>query len=89
MADRCYVVKGDPALAADALHTLLAELRAAGLDVEELGGDELTIGSIVEACNSYFLGGSDKAVVVRDAQEQLRAADDLKRLGAYLADFNS
>jgi DNA polymerase-3 subunit delta len=86
--ERCYVVKGDPALVADALHTLLGELRAAGLDIEELGGDELTAGSIVEACNAFFLGGADKAVVVRDAQEHLRAADDVKRLAAYLADPN-
>ena len=81
-------MKGDPALVADALHGLLVELRAAGLDVEELGGDELTIGSVVEACNAYFLGGSDKAVVVRDAQDQLRGAEDLRRLSAYIADPN-
>jgi len=42
----------------------------------------------VEACNAYFLGGADKAVVVREAQEPLRSADDLKRLAAYLADPN-
>jgi len=88
MAERCYLVKGDPALVADALHGLLAELRAAGLDTEELGGDDLTIGSVVEASNAYFLGGADKAVVVREAQEHLRAAEDLKRLAAYLADPN-
>ncbi len=88
MAERSYVVKGDPALVADALHGLQAELRAAGLDIEELGGDDLTAGSIVEACNAYFLGGADKAVVVRDAQDHLRAADDIKRLTVYLADPN-
>jgi DNA polymerase-3 subunit delta len=82
------VVKGDPALVADALHTLLGELRSGGLDIEELGGDDLTVGSVVEACNAYFLGGADKAVVVRDAQEHFRAADDVKRLGSYLADPN-
>jgi len=88
MPERAYVVKGDPALAADALHGLLVELRASGLDIEELGGEELTVGSVVEACNAYFLGGSDKAVVVRDAQDHLKAADDLRRLVAYLADPN-
>ena len=88
MPERCYVVKGDPALVADALHVLLGELRTAGLEVEELGGDDLTIGSVVEACNAYFLGGADKAVVVRDAQEHLRSADDVKRLAGYLADPN-
>ena len=88
MPDRAYVVKGDPALVADALHDLLGDLRASGLDIEELGGDDLTVGSLVEACNAYFLGGADKAVVVRDAQDHLQAADDLRRLGAYLADPN-
>jgi DNA polymerase-3 subunit delta len=88
MADRCYVVKGDPALVADALHKLLADLRSEGLDVEELGGDDLTVGSVVEACNAYFLGGADKAVVVREAQEHVRSAEEVKRLGAYLADPN-
>jgi len=81
-------VKGDPALVADALHGLLGELRDAGLDIEELGGEDLTIGSVVEACNAYFLGGADKAVVVRDAQDHLRAAEDLRRLTVYLADPN-
>ncbi len=88
MPERAYVVKGDPALVADALHDLLGELRAAGLDIEELGGEELTIGSVVEACNAYFLGGADKAVVVRDAQDHLKAAEDVRRLAAYLADPN-
>ena len=88
MAERAHVVKGDPALVADALHDLLGQLRSAGLDVEELGGEDLTAGSIVEACNAYFLGGADKAVVVRDAQDHLRTADDLRRLSAYLADPN-
>jgi len=88
VAERCYVVKGDPALVADTLHGLLAELRSAGLDIEELGGEDLTVGSLVEACNAYFLGGADKAVVVREAQDPLRSADDVKRLAAYLADPN-
>lgn len=88
MAERCYLVKGDPALVADALHELLVELRAGGLDIEELGGEDLTVGSLVEACNAFFLGGADKAVVVREAQEHLRTADDLKRLAGYLADPN-
>jgi len=86
--ERAYVVKGDPALVADALHGLLGELREAGLDIEELGGEDLTAGSVVEACNAYFLGGADKAVVVRDAQDHLKAAEDLRRLTAYLADPN-
>ncbi len=85
---RCYVVKGDPALVADALHELLGRLRSAGLEVEELGGDDLTVGSVVEACNAYFLGGADKAVVIREAQERMRAAEDVKRLAAYLGDPN-
>ncbi|MEO5679661.1 MAG: DNA polymerase III subunit delta [Acidimicrobiales bacterium] len=89
MPERAYVLKGDPALVADALQRLLGELRAAGLDVEELGGDDLTAGSVVEACNAYFLGGADKAVVVRDAEVHLKAADDLRRLSAYLADPNT
>lgn len=88
MAERCYVLKGDPALVADALHHLLVDLRAGGLDIEELGGDDLTVGSLVEACNAFFLGGADKAVLVRDAQDHVRAADDIKRLAAYLADPN-
>ena len=88
MPERAYVVKGDPALVADALHELLGQVRSAGLDIEELGGDDLTIGSVVEACNAYFLGGADKAVVVRDAQDHLRSADDLKRFSTYLADPN-
>jgi len=88
MSERCYVLKGDPALVADALHGLLAELRSAGLDIEELGGDDLTTGSVVEACNAYFLGGADKAVVLREAQEHVRSADDLKRLATYLGDPN-
>ncbi|CAA9250643.1 MAG: hypothetical protein AVDCRST_MAG76-2254 [uncultured Acidimicrobiales bacterium] len=88
MPERAYLVKGDPGLVADALHGLLGELRAAGLDVEELGGDDLSFGSVVEACNAYFLGGSDKAVVVRDAQDLLRGVDDLRRLSTYLADPN-
>jgi len=88
MPERCYVLKGDPALVSDALHVLLAELRSVGLDIEELGSDDLTTGSVVEACNAYFLGGADKAVVLREAQEQLRSADDLKRLSTYLGDPN-
>jgi len=73
---------------AAALHTLLADLRTAGLDIEELGGEDLTAGSVVEACNAYFLGGADKAVVLREAQDQMRSAEDLKKLAAYLADPN-
>ncbi len=88
MAERAYVVKGDPALVAEALHALLVDLRTAGLDIEELGGDDLTVGSVVEACNAFFLGGADKAVVVRDAQDHLRGAEDLRRLSAYLGDPN-
>ncbi len=88
MPDRAYVLKGDPALVADALHRLLADLRAADLDVEELGGDDLTVGSVIEACNAYFLGGADKAVVVRDAQDHLRGAEDVRRITGYLADPN-
>jgi len=86
--ERGYVLKGDPALVADALHRLLADLRSAGLDIEELAGDDLTVGSVVEACNASFLGGADKAVVVRDAQDHLRGGDDVKRLVAYLGDPN-
>lgn len=88
MPERAYVMKGDPALVADALHGLLAELRGAGLDIEELGGDDLTVGSMVEVCNAYFLGGADKAVVVRDAEAHLRSAEDMRRLKAYLDDPN-
>ncbi len=88
MPERAYVLKGDPALVADALHRLLADLRAADLDVEELGGDDLTVGSVIEACNAFFLGGADKAVVVRDAQDHLRSAEDVRRVTGYLADPN-
>ncbi len=88
MPDRAYVLKGDPALVADALHRLLVDLRAADLDVEELGGDDLTVGSVIEACNAFFLGGADKAVVVRDAQDHLRGAEDVRRITGYLADPN-
>jgi len=43
---------------------------------------------VVEACNAFFLGGADKAVVVREVQDHLRSAEDLKRLAGYLADPN-
>lgn len=87
MADRIYVVRGTDELLADALRTLLDGFRSDGLDIEELGGEDLTAGSVVEACNAFFLGGGDKAVIVREA-ERFKAADEIKRITAYLDDPN-
>ena len=85
MADRVYLLSGPDALLADTLGSLIATLREEGLDIEELNDDELTAGSIVEACGAPFLFGSGKAVIVREA-ERFRVADDVKRLAGYIAD---
>lgn len=87
MPERAYVVRGAEDLLADALRSLVDLCRREGLDIEELAGDDLTAGSVVEACNAFFLGGGDKAVVVREA-ERFKAAEDIARLSAYLADPN-
>jgi DNA polymerase-3 subunit delta len=87
VAERAYLVKGTDELLANAIRTLVDGFKAESLDVEELGGDDLTAASIVEACNAFFLGGGDKAVVVREA-ERFKAADEIARLVGYLADPN-
>jgi DNA polymerase-3 subunit delta len=87
MAERAYLVRGSDELLADALRTLMDGFKGEGLDIEELGGDDLTAGSVVEACNAFFLGGGDKAVIVREA-ERFKAADEIARIVTYLGDPN-
>jgi DNA polymerase-3 subunit delta len=82
-----YLVKGDdPALVADAVHTLVAELAGdddPGLVVEDLGG-EYEIRTVVDAAQTPPFFGGSRVVVARDMGRFLTA--DVAPLVAYLAD---
>jgi DNA polymerase-3 subunit delta len=85
------LVKGDdPALVAQAAHTLVEQLVGAddpSLVVEEFGGpgtDELDVGAVIDACTTPPFLVSRRVVVVRDVGKL--AAADARRLADYLKD---
>ncbi len=83
------LVKGDdPALVAQAAHTLVEQLVGdddPSLVVEEFGGpgsDELDVGAVIDACTTPPFLVARRVVVVRDVGKL--AADDARRLTDYL-----
>jgi len=64
-----WLIRGDdPGLVSDALRQAVRELSGGdALAVEELSGDELKVGAIVEACQTPPFLGDRRVVVVRDA----------------------
>lgn len=83
-----YLVRGDqPALLADAVRSVVAELVGAGdanLMTEELSGDDYTVGALVDAAQTPpFLG--DRRVVVAHGIGRF-STHDVEPLVAYLRD---
>ena len=83
-----YLVRGDqPALLADAVKSLVAELAEGGdtsLMTEELAGDEYTVGTVVDAAQTPPLFGERRIVVARDIGRF--STHDVEPLVAYLGD---
>jgi DNA polymerase-3 subunit delta len=83
-----YLVRGDqPALLADAVKHLVAELvGAGGADVltEELSGEEYTVGALVDSAQTPPFFGDRRIVVARDVGRF--STHDVEPLVAYLAD---
>jgi len=83
-----YLVRGDqPALLADAVKLLVAELAGAGdagLLTEEMSGEEYTVGAVVDAAQTPPFFGDRRIVVVRDVGRF--STPDVEPLVAYLRD---
>jgi len=83
-----YLVRGDqPALLADAVRHVVAELAAggdAGILTEELAGDEYTVRAVVDAAQTPPFFGDRRIVVARDVGRF--STHDVEPLVAYLTD---
>ena len=83
-----YLVRGDqPALLADAVKLLVAELVGggdAGFLTEELSGEEYTVGAVVDAAQTTPFFGDRRIVVVRDVGRF--STHDVEPLVSYLRD---
>jgi DNA polymerase-3 subunit delta len=83
-----YLVRGEqPALLADAVKHLVAELAEGGdaaLLTEELAGDEYTVGAAVDAAQTPPFFGDRRIVVARDVGRF--STHDVEPLVAYLRD---
>jgi len=77
----------DPALVADVLRQKVDELLGGedrSLALEDLGGEEVTISSVLDACATPPMLASRRVVVVRDAGRF--SAEELEPLMSWLAD---
>lgn len=86
-AGRAWLVRGDdPALAGDAVRSLVAELSGGdGFCVEDLGADEsVGVGAVVAACQTPPFLGDRRVVVARDVARF--GSDELAPLLAWLAE---
>lgn len=86
MTAHAWLVKGDdPVLVGDALRQLVGEVSGGdSLCVEDLGGDDdVTVGTVVEACQTPPFLGDRRVVVARDVARF--PADDIAPLLAWLA----
>ena len=83
-----YLVRGDqPVLLGDAVKALVGELAQgadAGLITEELAGDEVTVGLLVDAAQTPPFFGDRRIVVARDVGRF--STHDVEPLVAYLRD---
>jgi len=83
-----YLVRGDqPALLADAVRAVVAELTGTGdaaLMTEELSGEEYTVGALVDAAQTPPFLGDRRVVVARDIGRF--STHDVEPLVTYLRD---
>jgi len=83
-----YLIRGDlPALLADAVRSVVAELTGTGdaaMMTEELSGDEYTVGSLVDAAQTPPFFGDRRVVVARDIGRF--STHDVEPLVTYLRD---
>jgi len=79
-----WLVKGDDAvLVGDVVRRLVTDLSGGdSLCVEDLGGDDVSVGSVVEACQTPPFLGDRRVVVARDVARF--SADDIVPLLAWL-----
>jgi DNA polymerase-3 subunit delta len=83
-----YLVRGDqPVLVGDAVRAVVAELAGGGdlaLAMEELSGDEYTVGAVVDAAQTPPFFGDRRIVVARDVGRF--STHEVEPLVAYLRD---